>query len=540
MMCFMMSGLAAFGSEWGMLEGYDSEESSTASSSVEAVRPSPAKLGRKSLLKNILTGQSVAVYLDRGFYSTGLSHNAAEQKDLISEQTYELEQQERLEQQALVQALYDQWFSYTAKTIRKAHREKEFSDILAVLDRGVSIRWVDESAKADIMFRITSLDSVQRFCGMNNVLGCYVPEAVPIIYLPFDTRIGNAKTKVGQLFNSIQVTTEEVGLHEVGHSLGLSDQYDAAADKNTDFTYSSLRQGTGIMNNICHKSFSGKCRRQLSCDDADGLINMIDITQKKRSERNDYGWKSLCLSSKEMYSYGKSSLRGPYSWQIRDINEGITLSVNHWQRSEELFFPWSNLQAPSKAFQALKETPKEYDVSGRVVRATGVNGEDIYYAYQYKAKNRLVTLQGKVLSVEISYPTYQYKKTPRSNQIRHEVAFKYENRTVTMESSYSPQKGGEMWYQQYDSFARNRMFYYAILTFDKNKHLTKLEERYYEGDDMDAKKESKSSANNALVKTGMASYSAEEKIDRAMKKAVEARKNQTLFDVMARWFQRHY
>ncbi|MDR1123952.1 MAG: hypothetical protein LBL61_05060 [Elusimicrobiota bacterium] len=73
-------------------------------------------------------------------------------------------------------------------------------------------------------------------------------------------------------------------LHELGHALGLSDQYKVG---NTDFYYGSRSKKTE--DSIMASTYIN----HINCDDADGFITLIDRKMKiKRG--GDKGWASLC------------------------------------------------------------------------------------------------------------------------------------------------------------------------------------------------------------------------------------------------------
>ena len=473
--CVMLIGLPAFGTEWGAMWDYEEEREVSPAVSERTEQPAsarPAKQpGQSFLLKDILAGKTLALYLDQGVSAFSVYRNNTEGSASDTAPVQRPESQEQLEQQALVQGLYEKWFSYAADTIRKAHREKEFSDVLDILDRGVSIRWVDHPSQADIVFRITSLEEVERACRGEGVLGCYTPSRPPVIYLPFNTG-KNAATTIAQVFNSPRVSTKEVGLHEVGHSLGLSDQYDAAADVNSHAVYASSKQGTGIMNNVCHGKLFGKCH--LTCDDVDGLINLIDITRAIASERNEYGWRSFCRQSKDVYSYGKPASRAPLSIGMANIEQGVELVKHEGRQALRQMFTWEGKNTLSP-FDSLTETVVQRDVQGRAVEARGPHGEEIYYAYHYRGKVRLVTKDHKALLLENILPGYALGKGRRVYPLSHYFLFKKGNKKVSVESFWSRHQGGKIAYLEGDSFSEEPS-YSLELYLDKKQQVIREKE----------------------------------------------------------------
>lgn len=171
---------------------------------------------------------------------------------------------------------YNEWFAQTAKIIRSAGREQEFADVLQILDRGISVEFSRPGQAADIVFYIVPFKEMQQACG-KTAGGCYIRgNDMPTIYLPKNQLLM-------ALLSAGRVNTRRIGVHEIGHSLGLSDQYKQARNKNTHDRYSSVQTGKSVMNH------SGS----LTCDDADGIVNLIDIAQGTARGGNK-GWKSLC------------------------------------------------------------------------------------------------------------------------------------------------------------------------------------------------------------------------------------------------------
>ena len=381
----LISRCPLFAAPWGVLINYFESRNTQA----EAPRQ-----GERFLLSQILAGQPVRISLS--LRSKKAVEKSADYEKIIAES-------------------YAQWFRETAQIIRRSGREKEFSDILPLLDRGISVKFVYSSDKTDILFFVWPLSDVQEVCGSSSG-GCYMVEEgkIPCIFIPQNNFIQRIASR-GML------TAANISLHEIGHSLGLSDQYEQSRSNNSHPVYSTEESRKSIMN----KS------KRITCDDADGMINLIDLTLGiKRGGMS--GWHSLCKDSDILYVNGVPNTKGPYA---------IILSKGKWRldvfqngrKIEEKVFPL-DLQGGLSAFADGKETVLSRDKAGRPVFARGDKGEDIYYSYSYDRRDRLAVLDGKTVQAELLVPDYKpIRKFFSVKWQRTERLFKYfgENGSVS-------------------------------------------------------------------------------------------------------------
>ncbi len=164
--------------------------------------------------------------------------------------------------QEWVTRAYNEWFLRTAQGINLRGRREEFKDILPILERGVTLQFVqDPGVREDV--RITwkdDLELLKQVCECD-CLGCMysaTPEE------PMEVIMAD-----GGSFSTL--------LHEIGHTLGMGDAYiDSAAFQ--AHSYRSLELvDYSVMDND----------EQLICmDDADGLINLIDFYQLQRIKQD--------------------------------------------------------------------------------------------------------------------------------------------------------------------------------------------------------------------------------------------------------------
>ena len=383
---------------WGAMRGYDEKLENSQRNAAFAG-------GYRFLLPQIITGDSVRVSL----------HIPAE------------DEKKRANYEQMIAQNYNKWFEQTAKIIRSSGREREFADVLKILDRGIKVVFLPPQAQVDVRFYIVPFSSVRQRCG-EGAGGCYIPMKkegdVPAIYLPKDQFL--LKT-----LSLGRATTRFIGLHEIGHSLGLSDQYKKARNSTTHRRYASAETGKSIMN---HST-------SITCDDADGIVNLIDIAQGT-ARGGDKGWKSLCPKSKDYYIRGQSGLRGPYTISSDDMQEWELETYQNGTRAEVQRFLLAE-NSVSTVFEPLPESVRQRDGLKRPVLAVGPRGEKIYYAYFYDTWVKLAVLGGKAVRGEIFQP-----ETVSSNRqkITHRSVYaKKGDRVVVLVASYNT-KGGKASY----------------------------------------------------------------------------------------------
>ena len=246
------------------------------------------------------------------------------------------------------------WPQETLRFIKKRHRTQEFQDILPLLQDLPDIIQVSPDEAPDVVVSLTT-ELKDGVCGD---------------FKPKDDTYAFHRVRVNL---NERATFRVLTLHELGHYFGLADQY-AGGRFNSHEEYSSdiNRQEKSIMD-AADSDADG-----LSCDDADGFINLIDLRLSQRnggqfSARAQKGWKSLCPSSKNIYQQARTITRKPIDPYALDMDSSTSLTSREYSRGRLTRRVSGYIDDPLQLFAI---TPKDTAVrdpkTGRVTRIESV------------------------------------------------------------------------------------------------------------------------------------------------------------------------
>ena len=358
---FTPLGLCA--SEWGLLPSFVEEETAQERVSLQ---------DKRFLLSHIIAGEPI-------YYTLTTD-------DPKGTQRYH----------QLVTQAFNDWFEQTFEYIRRSGRKEEFKDIVPLLRRGIDMREAQEGQQPLLDISFIPLKQLRKNCSAH-AIACVETSLHPLkMYLPTERWLF-ALLSFGQQTQQVIVT------HEVGHTLGLSDQYRQARSQKSDTIFSADTDSSTIMDMKPH----------ITCDDATGLINAIDLV---RGTSRAEGWKGLCDTDIHTYQDGTVQNRSGYRFIIRQ-NQYIEMETyQNGKRTQTRSYDL-DLQNTDSPFIHYK--PVEVlltDNNGRPLHASGPNGEDIYYAYVFDGKTELIIKGDKIKQFNRTYrdpkvryfaPTYQ-------------------------------------------------------------------------------------------------------------------------------------
>ncbi len=302
------------------------------------------------LLRKIMNGETISYCIDGNTPAFGFERlNGAITESYYDPvpQDYENMSLENLQ----TKNVFEYWLSGTWKEIEKAGRQEEFSDLKQILNNPVKMNlqqcsnvplagleevlsntsgkenYIFSDKKEDIRFIFyTGTENYKKTLGKkvrglfrfgiekNNpyasVFGdiLYAQEDIPPFIIIKSEKID------GEFYKAL--------IHETGHSFGMADTY--RKSKNSSREYRTSRYPNALMNR----------GPQLTCDDADGLINLIDrLNNYKRGGKK--GWRGLCKGYYRLYINSKPAI------DLTEMKLSLELTKKAIRKNfENLRFDW--------------------------------------------------------------------------------------------------------------------------------------------------------------------------------------------------------
>ena len=230
------------------------------------------------------------------------------------------------------EAAYQNWFDTLRASIEHSGRRAEFADILALIPRKLNFTYYNgpENDFASCayrsfgetyprinlilqpFFKLVEYAPGGRIQGGNYNKAGTTGMAKPILSFHYNAEdfglygypLKNGQKNTENRIVSSNQSSYHTMQHELGHTLGLGDLYKEAANN----SYNSRLYTTNKI--IPGPQTPAIMSREvgLTCDDMDGLINLLDHyfadSRLKNSVRRQKGWLSLCSDRNIAYAYG--------------------------------------------------------------------------------------------------------------------------------------------------------------------------------------------------------------------------------------------
>ena len=228
----------------------------------------------------------------------------------------------------LVEKGYNEWLAVFRAQIEKEGRGEEFQDVLKLLPKRVAFTFVNEP---EVLEGITFKRPEREANPGCTARYAYDHKIDLIIHINAAPEFYNgecATTHNGTYRDSIKFFPDVSSrgnynrsmddlVHEIGHTLGLSDMYKKALDEKRPYsaTFYTMLPIEPAQNRIpsamsavsnCTVDFHSDRDRytHISCDDIDGIINVLDHYYPEETfGRSTTGWLSLCPNKKVAYAY---------------------------------------------------------------------------------------------------------------------------------------------------------------------------------------------------------------------------------------------
>ncbi len=222
------------------------------------------------------------------------------------------------------------WPQETLRFIEEEKRTEEFEDIIPYLRRNLDLQKVSDKNEADVYVDIsdTNWEDINYFKEKGKT---------PYSLIYITTQAKNASFR-------------STSLHEIGHYFGLGDQY-VTARGNSHLEYSSDVNTVygSIMDNADH----------ITCDDADGFINLLDLRLAQRnggnfSARSQTGWKSLCSNASNTYQDAKTITRNPVDKVLEERLTMQMLTIREYKQGKIFRNTQIGLYTPLDVFLVLE------------------------------------------------------------------------------------------------------------------------------------------------------------------------------------------
>ena len=313
---------------------------------------------------------------------------------------------------------YNDWFSFATQELDLLN---EFADVMATLGAGTIIQRTEDPFQANLIVIVADDVSVSKQACRHQFRedACLLQTSSfdELPYLVIADKLP-AKTNRKWLLR-----------YAAGISLGLAPQI---APKRTEL--GTQLQDPLHSTPVVRESLMGGSL-EFTCDDLDGLINLIDITRYEQAESYPFrwypfGWNSFC-HDKTHYMAGIPTGKGPY-FILKDADqqeEGhyLLTTIRDRKKTQRTFEP--SRTETYTPFQSHKFRTVEKDSQDRPVHSVSKDGAEAFFMYHHGFEERLIVRGDEFLLMQ------SIRSTPNGSST---------NKTSTRASFYKYVEGGKV------------------------------------------------------------------------------------------------
>ncbi len=246
------------------------------------------------------------------------------------------------------------WPKDTLKAIQEVKREEDFADIVPILQQDIQLKKTDMKHGEVTL----ELDPTGDICGQD-AGGCHFTSTHRIV-----------------VRKDYRHLLKEVITHEIGHFYGLGDQYERCRHDSSPIYSSNPNYIEGsVMSNTY------ETKGELTCDDNDGFINLIDLRLSQFNglfpERSQNGWWSLCKETKNLYQNAQTINRESDTVTLKDGQTQRTTSYNEQGQPTESLYATSLDENLWPLFTMARADTIAKNNAGLITRITSAKGTSL-------------------------------------------------------------------------------------------------------------------------------------------------------------------
>ncbi len=289
--------------------------------------------------------------------------------------------------------IFEGWFSQVRNEINASGRAAEFAQMLEYVSHPIRLEFVDPGAQPDLKVHVCdSLEAVWQGCG-RDALAC-----VDVMLTPNEMRIPSKELFVEEC---VEKVLHKVLTHEVGHLLGLADQYALLSED--PYVNSCHRARSSDLAEYGKESVMGEAL-DVSPDDVDGLINAIDAMYGTEPARAK-GWKGFGHPN-DTYLNGLLVGASPYTMYTDDDNNVHLVTYHDGKEVSEQTLEWKPTTREVITSIPGGMPSASSDGEELPVHIQKEKGIEIYFFYNYDRTSKLVLQNGKVQAFVQHFPRY--------------------------------------------------------------------------------------------------------------------------------------